>query len=80
MEKFLLSITTILSLLFSATSFALAFDPGVGDGPEPRVPQGPNSIACLNQGGLLNPAGKGIFNAIASGGAVHCEHEPPPTE
>ena len=68
----------ILAALFAAMlavtvlTTALAYDPGVINGPEPRVPQGPNSVACENQGGAGNPSGKGVFNAIARGGQVHC--------
>jgi len=51
---------------------ALAFDPGAGGGPEPRVPQGPNAVACANRGQ------QGIANAAAHGGRVHCEHGIPP--
>ena len=46
---------------------ALAHDPGVGNGPEPRVPQGPNVVVCLNQGR------QGIDTAILNGGMVHCD-------
>lgn len=76
MKKISLAAATALITLLSSLSLALASDPGVGNSPEPRVPQGPNNVACLNQGGLLNPAGMGVPNAIASGGAVHCEHGP----
>ena len=68
----------ILAALFTALlavatlTTALAYDPGVINGPEPRVPQGPNLVACENQGGAGNPSGEGVFNAIARGGQVHC--------
>ena len=52
---------------------ALAFHPGNADGSPPEVPQGPNHIACENQGGELNPSDMGVFNAIERGGQVHCE-------
>ena len=73
------------AIALSAVSGALAFHPGVGNGNNPNhdMPQGPNVIACENQGGLLNPSGKtapgapsgawGVFNAIDRGGMVHCE-------
>lgn len=58
----------IIAIALGATPFlAAAFDPGIGHGPEPRVPQGPDVIACQNQGR------RGIDRAIAHGGEVHCE-------
>lgn len=71
MKNVLKALITIFLGLMPLSVFAS--DPGVGNGPEPRVPQGPNDKACLNQGGFLNPSGKGIPNAIASEGAVHCD-------
>ena len=50
-----------------APIFTLAFDPGVGNGPEPRVPQGPNATACQSKGR------DGIIVAIEHNGEVHCE-------
>lgn len=65
MKKLLQIIVTIT--LGTAPIIAVAFDPGVGHGPEPRVPQGPNIIACQNEGR------QGIDRAIGHGGEVHCE-------
>lgn len=71
--KIIIILFVILVTMVLLSEFVLASDPGVGNGPEPRVPQGPNDVACLNQGGFFNPSGKGVPNAIISGGAVHCD-------
>lgn len=60
------------ALAGSVVGSAAAFHPGNADGSPPEVPQGPNHIACLNQGGAANPNGMGVINAIARGGQVHC--------
>lgn len=69
------------ALALSTVAGAFAFHPGVGNGNNPNheMPQGPNIIACQNQGGALNPSGKsaslggwGVHNAIDRGGMVHC--------
>lgn len=60
------------ALAGSIVGGAAAFHPGNADGSPPEVPQGPNHRACLNQGGIQNPSGMGVINAIERGGQVHC--------
>jgi hypothetical protein len=60
----------------STVGTSLAFDPGMADGTPPAVPQGPDLVACENQGGALNPADAGVFQGIEVGGDVHCEQVP----
>jgi hypothetical protein len=60
------------ALAVSMVGGAAAFHPGNADGSPPEVPQGPNLVACLNQGGAENPNGMGVINAIERGGQVHC--------
>ena len=68
------------ALALTTVAGAFAFHPGVGNGnnPDHDMPQGPNRIACENQGGDLNPSGHdvnggwGVYNAIDRGGMVHC--------
>ena len=65
-------------LALSTVAGALANHPGHNDNPDHEMPQGPNVIACQNQGGDLNPSGHevndgwGVYNAIDRGGMVHC--------
>jgi len=60
------------ALAGSIVGGAAAFHPGNADGSPPEVPQGPDQVACLNQGGFENPNGMGVINAIERGGQVHC--------
>ena len=66
------------ALALSTVAGAFAFHPGHNDNPSHEMPQGPNHIACENQGGDLNPSGHdvnggwGVYNAIDRGGMVHC--------
>ena len=66
------------ALALSTVAGALANHPGHNDNPDHEMPQGPNVIACQNQGGDLNPSGHdvnggwGVYNAIDRGGMVHC--------
>jgi len=61
------------ALAVSMVGGALAFHPGHNDNPTHEMPQGPNLIACENQGGDQNPNDMGVFNAIDHGGEVHCQ-------
>jgi len=75
MRRLVLALLIALIALVLTTSAALAFDPGKDNNvfpPGSDVPQGPNHRACLNEGGILNPQSKGVPNAIAAGGQVHC--------
>lgn len=71
-KRIVLAAVVGLSLAGGVVGGASAFHPGNSDGSPPEVPQGPNHRACENRGGAENPNGKGVFNAIAHGGQVHC--------
>jgi hypothetical protein len=60
------------ALAGSLVGGAAAFHPGAADGTPPEVPQGPDQVACDNQGGFDNPSDMGVINAIEQGGQVHC--------